>query len=250
MATFVHPTAEVKGKISNGTKVWNQAQIRKGAVIGKNCIIGKNVYIDSDVIISDNCKIQNNVNIYNATIHKNVFIGPNTTFTNDKYPRAFIWNESKKTPKTEIEEGASIGAGSIVIGGITIGKYAMIGCGSIVTKNVKPFTLMYGSPAQSHGKVNEKGEKADKRKKERNNCWSSVKTKKYRVNFKHFEDPCGVEGINGGRINRLEAYRDNKEFLRWEKGWWAEGYPSKLPKDFEPIYKRILKKYNMPFIKA
>mgnify|MGYP005831117623 FL=1 len=121
--------------------------------IGKNCNIGKSVYIDSGVRIGDGVKIQNFVSIYKGVrIEKNVFIGPAVTFTNDLFPRAFIWNQNKITP-TLVKEGASIGANSTIICGLTIGEYSMVGAGSVVTRDVPPFGLVYGNPAKLKGYI-------------------------------------------------------------------------------------------------
>lgn len=158
---FAHDTAEVSDKatIGMGTKIWNNAQIREGANIGKNCIIGKNTYIDKNVKIGNNVKIQNNVSVYDGVeIEDNVFIGPHVTFTNDKTPRAF--NKGWKITKTKVQEGASIGAGSRILCGITIKKYAMIGIGSIVTRTIGEYELAYGNPAKGKGYVCKCGEKA------------------------------------------------------------------------------------------
>lgn len=161
----VHPTAEVspRAQIGEGTSIWNQAQIRD-AVIGKNCIIGKDVYIDSGVIIGDNVKIQNGVSLYNGiTLEDGVFCAPHCVFTNDKYPRAVNPNGTLKDAddwtisKTLICKGASIGAGAVIVCGITIGEWAMIGAGSVVTKDVLKYTLVYGNPATFRNYVNEDG---------------------------------------------------------------------------------------------
>ena len=161
---FIHPTAEVsnKAKIGDGTKIWHHAQISENAEIGENCNIGKGVYIDFGVKIGSNCKIQNYVSIYHGVvIEDDVFIGPSVTFTNDLYPRAFIWSEEKAS-KTLIKKGASIGANSTIICGITIGKFAMIGAGSVVTKEVHDYVLAYGNPAKITGFVCECGRKLEK----------------------------------------------------------------------------------------
>jgi acetyltransferase-like isoleucine patch superfamily enzyme len=151
-AIFKHPTAIVESNdIGDGTKIWHFVHIREKAKIGRNCNIGKSVYIDAEVEIGDNVKIQNFVSIYRGVkIEDDVFIGPSVTFTNDLYPRAYIWSEQKIIP-TLVKRGASIGAGSTILCGITIGEYALIGAGSVVTKNVPPFSLMYGNPARLKG---------------------------------------------------------------------------------------------------
>lgn len=142
-------TAIVETKdIGEGTRIWNFAHIRQGARIGKKCIIGDNVYIDKDVKIEDNVKIENGVSIYKGVIIENdVFIGPSVMFTNDLYPRSFIWSEDMIKP-TLIKMGASIGANSTIICGIQIGEYSMIGAGSVVTTNVPPYALAFGTPAR------------------------------------------------------------------------------------------------------
>ncbi|PKP58346.1 MAG: N-acetyltransferase [Candidatus Altiarchaeales archaeon HGW-Altiarchaeales-1] len=161
---FIHSTAEVsdKAKIGDGTKIWHHAQVREKAEIGKNCNIGKGVYIDFGVKIGSNCKIQNYVSVYHGVIiEDNVFVGPSVTFTNDLYPRAFIRSE-EKVSKTLVKRCASIGANSTIICGITIGKFAMIGAGSIVTKDVPDYALCYGNPARINGFVCECGRKIEK----------------------------------------------------------------------------------------
>jgi UDP-2-acetamido-3-amino-2,3-dideoxy-glucuronate N-acetyltransferase len=166
MKTFIHKTAEIseKAKIGEGTLVWNNSQVREKAVVGKNCILGKNVYIDEGVIIGDNVKIQNNVSVYKGTIiESGVFVGPHVVFTNDKVPRAINGDGTlKNNDDWEIGEilvkyGASIGASSTILPGITIGEYALIGSGSVVTKDVPGYALVYGNPAKTMGKVNKDG---------------------------------------------------------------------------------------------
>ena len=160
---MIHKSAYIEdAKIGEDTNIWHFVHIRNGAEIGKNCNIGKGVYIDSDVKIGDNCKIQNFATIYKGvTIGNNVFIGPHVCFTNDIYPRSFIWNE-EKIVKTIVKDGASIGANATIIAGITIGKYAMIGAGSVVTKDVADFSLVLGNPAKIKGKINKDGNVVEK----------------------------------------------------------------------------------------
>lgn len=160
--TFIHSTAEIDktARIGRNSKIWHHSQIREGAVLGKNCIIGKGVYIDHDVAIGNNCKIQNYVSIYFQTlIEKNVFIGPHVCFLNDKLPRATSpTGRLKETTdwqkgKIIVKEGASIGAGSVILPDIIIGKWAMIGAGSLVSKNIPDHGLAYGNPARIKGYV-------------------------------------------------------------------------------------------------
>ena len=144
---MIHPTAEVQSiNIGLGTDIWQFCVILKNAVIGKNCNINYNVFIENDVIIGDNVTIKPGVQIWDGLrIGNNVFISPNVTFTNDITPRSKQY--SKKFLTTRIMDGASIGANSTIIGGITIGKYAMIGAGSVVTKDIPKYTLWFGNPA-------------------------------------------------------------------------------------------------------
>ncbi|HJH25355.1 MAG TPA: N-acetyltransferase [Methanophagales archaeon] len=160
---FKHPTAIVEsGEIGEGTKIWHFVHVREKAKIGKNCIIGKDAYIDTEVVIGDNVKIQNFVSVYRGvTIEDDVFVGPGVTFTNDLYPRAFIWGDDK-IGYTMVKRGASIGAHAIIICGVTIGEYAMVGAGSVVTKDVLPFGLVYGNPARLAGFVCSCGRKLSK----------------------------------------------------------------------------------------
>ena len=146
---FVHPTAEVSpgARIGSGSKIWNQAQIRDAAELGEHCIIGKDVYVDQGVKIGHRVKIQNSVSVYRGvTIEDDVFVGPHTTFTNDKYPRADN-NEWVVTP-TLVRQGASIGANATIVCGVTIGERAMVGAGAVVTRDVAPGVLVVGNPAR------------------------------------------------------------------------------------------------------
>jgi acetyltransferase-like isoleucine patch superfamily enzyme len=161
---FIHPTANVddRSKIGNGTKIWINAQIRENAVIGNNCIISKDTYIDHGVLIGSNTKIQNGVSIYNGvTIEDDVFIGPNATFTNDKIPRAF--SSDWEIIPTLIKKGASIGANSTIVCGLTVGEYAMVAAGSVVTKDVEPYSMVMGNPARHVSYVDMAGNRVSKR---------------------------------------------------------------------------------------
>jgi acetyltransferase-like isoleucine patch superfamily enzyme len=159
---FIHPTADVspQATIGSGVKIWHQAQVREGARIGANCIIGKGVYIDFDVSIGANSKLQNGVYIYHgATVEDGVFLGPGVILTNDRLPRAINPDGSLKADADWVvspilvQRGASIGAGAVVLPGVTIGKFAMIGAGAVVTRDVPPHGLAYGNPAHLHGYV-------------------------------------------------------------------------------------------------
>ncbi len=153
----IHPTSEVRTeRIGEGTIIWQNCVILKGAKIGSNCNINFNVFIENDVIIGNNVTIKSGVQLWDGiTIEDGVFIGPNATFTNDLIPRSKQYPES--FAKTIIKKGASIGANATIIAGITIRRYAMIGAGSVVAKNVKPYTLWYGNPARQHGYITKNG---------------------------------------------------------------------------------------------
>jgi len=159
---FVHPTAMIEDGVSlgAGTKVWHYAQIRHGSYIGQNCVIGNSVFVDFDSEIGDNVKIQNHAIVYHkAIIEDGVFIGPNVCFTNDNNPRAI---NPDGTPKgaddwevstIRIGKGAAIGAHSVITPGVTIGQFAMAGSGSVISRNVPDFALVYGNPARIKGFV-------------------------------------------------------------------------------------------------
>jgi len=159
---FVHPSADVstEAKIGDNTRIWNQAQVREGACVGENCIIGKDVYIDFGVCVGNNVKIQNGSYLYHGTVVENgVFIGPGVIFANDKFPRSINTNGSLKTNsdwtegKILIKQGVSLGAGSIILPNVTIGAYAMVGAGAVVTRNVPGHGLVIGNPAMLVGFV-------------------------------------------------------------------------------------------------
>lgn len=158
----IHPTADVAptAEIGDDTQIWHQAQVREHASIGRRCIIGKGVYIDFDVHIGDNCKLQNGAFIYHgATLADGVFIGPGAILTNDRQPRAINPDGSLKgeddwqVGPITVGYGASIGAGSILLPDVTIGRFAMIAAGAVVTRNVPDHGLVAGVPARLVGYV-------------------------------------------------------------------------------------------------
>lgn len=150
---MIHPTADVQSSdIGDGTTIWQYVVVLPQAVIGKNCNINSHCFIENKVAVGNNVTIKCGVYLWDGiTVGNSVFIGPNVTFTNDKYPR------SKQYPaeylRTFIEDGASIGAGSVILCGITIGKNAMIGAGSVVTKDVPDAELWVGNPARFVRKI-------------------------------------------------------------------------------------------------
>lgn len=159
---FIHPTAVVSKDAIIGprSKVWINVQIRENSVVGCDCILSKDVYVDHSVHIGDRCKIQNSVSIYNGVaIGDDVFIGPNACFTNDKVPRAF--NKDWKITPTIISNGVSIGANATIVCGVVIGEYAMIAAGSVVTKNVQPYSLVMGNPARMISKIDIQGNRVE-----------------------------------------------------------------------------------------
>lgn len=154
---MIHRLSDVKTKdIGKDTKVWQFTVILKNASLGKNCNICSSVFIENDVKIYNNVTVKNGAKIFDGVVIKSdVFVGPNVIFTNDKLPRSKTPRDNKSI--TIIEKGVSIGSGAIILPGITIGKYSMIGAGSVVTKDVKPYSLIIGNPGLNVGKVNEKG---------------------------------------------------------------------------------------------
>jgi acetyltransferase-like isoleucine patch superfamily enzyme len=162
MAVRVHPTSVVSDQaaIGDGTQIWLFCQIRENVRIGKGCIFGKGVYVDSDVTIGDNVKIQNNASIYTGvTIEDGVFVGPHVCFTNDKVPRAVNPDMSIKSAddwhvtKTLVKAGAALGANSTIVCGVTIGRWAMVASGTVVTKDVPDHALVMGNPSRIYAWV-------------------------------------------------------------------------------------------------
>ena len=153
---FVHPTSIIDDdvKIGKGTKVWYFSHIQSGAKIGENCSFGQNVNVANNVVIGNGVKVQNNVSIYEGVeLEDYVFCGPSCVFTNDLTPRAKYPKGRDGYKKTIVSEGASIGANATIVCGYTIGKWAMIGAGAVVSSNVPAYALMTGVPAKRRGWV-------------------------------------------------------------------------------------------------
>lgn len=157
---YVHESSYVDEdvEIGDNTKIWHFCHIQKGARIGANCSLGQNVNVSNNVVIGNACKIQNNVSLYEGVeLEDGVFCGPSCVFTNDLTPRARFPKGREGYKKTLVKEGASIGANATIVCGHTIGKYAMIAAGAVVTKDVPDNALMAGVPAVQIGTVDEKG---------------------------------------------------------------------------------------------
>ena len=155
----IHPTAVVDegAVIGAGTKIWHFSHIMPEAVIGENCVIGQNVMIAPQVVLGNQVKVQNNVSVYTGVVcEDDVFLGPGCVFTNVINPRSFIERKNEFRP-TLVKKGASIGANATILCGITIGEYAMIGAGSVVTKDVPPYTLIVGNPGKPIAWVDKEG---------------------------------------------------------------------------------------------
>ena len=158
---FVHESSYVDENVTigQGTKVWHFSHIQTGSILGENCSIGQNVNIANNVKIGNNVKIQNNVSIYEGVeLEDYVFCGPSMVFTNIKLPRSeFPQRGAEYYLKTLVKKSASIGANATIVCGVTIGEYALIGSGAVVTKNVPPHSLVVGNPARTVGQVDKKG---------------------------------------------------------------------------------------------
>ena len=156
---LIHPTAIIDGgaQIGEGTRIWHFCHVMPRAVIGMDCNIGQNVFVDNNAIIGNGVKIQNNVSVYQGVVLEDgVFVGPSAVFTNVINPRSFI--ERKTEFKTIlVKKGATIGANATIVCGISIGEYALIGAGAVVTKNVLAYGLMMGNPARQKGWISEQG---------------------------------------------------------------------------------------------
>lgn len=166
----IHPTADVSDQaiIGEGTSIWHECQVRERAHIGTGCNLGKSVYVDFDVQIGDNCKIQNRSSIYHGTtLADGVFVGPHVIFTNDKRPRAINPDGSIKSDDDweigpiHVKRGASLGAGSIILPGVNIGEFALVGSGAVVTRDVPDYGIVVGNPARLVGHACACGTKLD-----------------------------------------------------------------------------------------
>ena len=160
MNYYVHESSYVDDNVNIGenTKIWHFCHIQKGASVGQNCSIGQNVNISNNVRIGNDVKIQNNVSVYEGVeIEDGVFLGPSCVFTNDLTPRARFPKGSANYKKTIVKEGASIGANATIVCGNTVGRYAMVAAGAVVTKDVPEYALVAGIPAKVIGTVDEYG---------------------------------------------------------------------------------------------
>ncbi len=152
---YVHPTATVEQpcQIGPGTRIWHYAHVMAGARVGRDCQLGQGVFVDRDAVVGDRCKLQNNVSVYNAVVlEDDVFCGPSMVFTNVINPRAFIERKHEFRP-TRVRRGATLGANTTIVCGVTIGEYALVGAGAVVTRDVKPYALVLGVPARQAGWV-------------------------------------------------------------------------------------------------
>ncbi len=157
---FIHPSAIVAdgALIGAGTKIWHFCHVMAKARLGERCVLGQNVMVGPDVVIGDGCKLQNNVAVYTGvTLEDEVFCGPSCVFTNVLTPRAFVERKNEFLP-TLVKRGATIGANATVICGVTIGRYAMIGAGAVVTRDVRDHALVVGNPGRERGWVSRTGD--------------------------------------------------------------------------------------------
>lgn len=166
---MIHKSSEVQStNIGKDTRIWQFCVVLKDAEIGENCNINSHVFVENDVVIGNNVTIKSGVQIWDGVvIQDNVFIGPNVTFTNDLLPRSKQYPEAYK--KTVIKRGASIGANATILCGNTIGEYAMIGAGAVVTKNISDYELWVGNPAKKVGYVTDSSEILDLNLKSKSN---------------------------------------------------------------------------------
>lgn len=161
MNYYIHPSSVIDEgcRIGAGTKIWHFCHIMPGAVIGNNCILGQNVMLAPNVVLGNNVKVQNNVSIYEGvTCEDDVFLGPSVVLTNVINPRSSVSRKNEFKP-TLIKKGASIGANATIICGNTIGEYAFIGAGAVVTKDIPDYALIVGNPGKQTGWVSELGHK-------------------------------------------------------------------------------------------
>ena len=163
MEYFAHETAVIDAdcSIGKGTKIWHFSHIMSNCIIGENCNLGQNVVISPEVVLGNNVKVQNNVSIYTGVIcEDDVFLGPSMVFTNVINPRSAV-NRKNEYLKTRVKKGATIGANATIVCGNTIGEFAFIGAGAVVTKEVLPYALVVGNPSKQIGWVSEFGHKLE-----------------------------------------------------------------------------------------
>jgi UDP-2-acetamido-3-amino-2,3-dideoxy-glucuronate N-acetyltransferase len=161
MSYSAHPTAVIDqgATIGDGTRIWHWVHVSAGAHIGNGCSLGQGVFVGNRVVIGANCKIQNNVSVYdNVTLEDDVFCGPSMVFTNVINPRGHIPRKHDYRD-TLVKRGATLGANCTIICGVTIGEYAFIGAGAVITHNVKPYALMLGVPARQAGWISQHGDR-------------------------------------------------------------------------------------------
>ena len=160
-AVFVHSSAVVDdgARLGSGTKIWHFVHVCGGAIVGERCVLGQNVFVGPGVRLGNGVKVQNNVSLYvGVQVEDDVFLGPSCVFTNVMHPRAHVERKEEFQP-TQVRRGASIGANATVVCGHEIGAYAFVGAGSVVTRDVRPHALVFGTPARRHGWVCRCGEK-------------------------------------------------------------------------------------------
>lgn len=178
---FVHETSIIDENVLIGdkSKIWHWSHISEGAEIGSDCILGQNIFVGNHVKIGNNCKIQNNISIYEGVqLEDDVFCGPSMVFTNVINPRSFV-DRKKEFKKTLVRRGATIGANATILCGIEIGKYALVGAGSVVLENVKNYAIVVGNPARQTGWISERGQKLDLPVKGEGDCICRSTGEKY-----------------------------------------------------------------------
>jgi len=186
MSITIHPTAIVDegAQIGSGTRIWHWVHICARARIGEHCSFGQNVFVGNDVLIGNNCKIQNNVSLYDAvTLEDDVFCGPSMVFTNVYNPRSAVVRKAEYR-RTLVKKGATIGANATIVCGVTLGEYAFIAAGAVITKDVKPYALMAGVPARQIGWMSRHGERLDLPVEGDAEAKCSTTGHKYRLNGK------------------------------------------------------------------
>ncbi|NML67023.1 N-acetyltransferase [Hymenobacter sp. RP-2-7] len=160
---YAHPTAvlDAGSRVGAGSRIWHFCHLAAGAVLGENCSLGQNVFVADGVTLGRNVKVQNNVSLYEGVVcEDDVFIGPSVVFTNVRNPRAAVPRRGPAHYQpTYLERGVSIGANATIVCGVRLGRYAFVGAGSVVTKDVPAFALVYGNPARQHGWLSAHGEK-------------------------------------------------------------------------------------------